>query len=254
MANTDSSVNDCIQVYENIGNEQQSVPDTQHLVKLPNSTIVSKEDSLSSSCSERDCSSQSDAESNAPTSKGLTSSHETKLQLQPVRFLCYGHPNIMNELTKNSTFHRSTQVNQQNWNIPAKAESYESKQLPPVGTIIRYSIDDIVPIKPDQIHLIPTISKAGEKAAPIRRLLKSILKRPIKAEENSTPVTTTTLKRKNKENVLPVTPSKVQKLEKPDQVTMANIKICSTLSLPEISNELCDTEEMLLGESKSNSF
>lgn len=248
MANTDNHVNDCIQADENTGNEQQLTSVAQPSVKLQNSTIVSKEDSLSTSHSERDGSSQSDAESESKKliSKSLAPSHEIQLQLQPAKF-SHDHPNIINEWAKNSTLCRSTQVNQPS--IPAKAEVCELIQFPPVGTIIHYSPDDIVAIEPNQIHLIPTISKTGEKAAPIRRTLKSILKRPIQVEENSTPAATTIVKRENKENILAVTPSKVQKLEKPVQVTMTKIESCSNFALPEILIEQCDAELMLLVES-----
>lgn len=119
--------------------------------------------------------------------------------------------------------------------------SNELAVSPMVRSFIRTQKNDIVLIKPNQIHLL---SKSGQKSEPIRMAPKSIFKCPTKVVTNPTRGTTITLKRKNKENILPVTPSKVQKADS-----------CSTSSVPDIFTELFgevgDVEQRPSSENKS---
>lgn len=83
--------------------------------------------------------------------------------------------------------------------------------------------------QPKQTRQNPKTSKV------VKRATQTLLKHPMRSEgnSNSIPATMTSLKRKNTEYFEPIVPSKVQKLEKPVQMTMT--KIDTSLSLPGVS-------------------
>lgn len=205
-------------------------------VVQPNTTLTLPSASIQPNCTE--------TVSNfvKPTTSGVNSSVKTQKKT-------FGRSNEIiiqsNELIKMSMVPQVGSIIQ---TLPNKVVRLKPNQIFLTPTTSK-SGEQAAPIhKASQPNQNPRTSKAMKRSAPIqmasqpkqtrlnlttskvvKRVTQSQLKHPMRSEgnSNSIPATMTSLKRKNTENFEPIVPSKVQKLEKPIQMTMTKIDTSS---------------------------